>query len=340
MGEHGSIGLSMAAVSAAEGAPSEPEFRGLDAPVAPRAEIALQQAKDYGDFRAKRKFKFIHLFAGKVDVLKEQLLEVAKKEGLVVEVESVDILGESGGDLTKEEPYARILSQAVEGDFDGGHSGFPCGSFSRARYNASGLGPPPVGSLRHIYGLPTNTVAQQAEADKGTVLAVRSAQIIGAIIKKQGVRMVSQVGTLENPPGSEDQSEGPAWRLSELIRFVELFHTRNAFFNTCAFQQDLKVRWFKPGRFTGCLNGLENLGRKCTCLHWVVHEALVGKQKTAKAAQYPKELCKVCGGGDRGLQAHAAVGVVEEPTEGQEGCGVRGSEEVDREQGEEPLGEA
>ena len=52
---------------------------------------------------------------------------------------------------------------------DAAHSGFPCGSFSRARYR-EGSEPPPVRSKQWIYGLPTNDVKQQAEAGLGSLL--------------------------------------------------------------------------------------------------------------------------------------------------------------------------
>ena len=53
-------------------------------------------------------------------------------------------------------------------------------------------------------------------ADVGTLLASRSVEVIGAILKSQRVRRVPQAGTLENPPGSTTREEGPAWELPEV----------------------------------------------------------------------------------------------------------------------------
>lgn len=44
----------------------------------------------------------------------------------------------------------------MKDEYDGGHAGFPFGSFSRARYNTAGDSPPPVRSGAEIYGLSTN----------------------------------------------------------------------------------------------------------------------------------------------------------------------------------------
>ena len=203
----------------------------------------------------------------------------------------MDKLGEGNVDLLKEHPFVDILEEAEKHSFDAAHAGFPCGSFSKARYN-EGHGPKPVRSLEHMYGLPSNSSAQQKEADRGTILAVRSVEIVKAVIKSQRRRRVPQAGTLENPPGSESQFEGPAWKLPEVVSFMEKFRLETAIFNTCSYMSKQKVKWYKPGRFSGALDGLGSLARKCTCPSWVVHESLVGKEKTSKAAQYPEELAE------------------------------------------------
>lgn len=71
------------------------------------------------------------------------------------------------------------------------------------------------------------------------------------IIQSQRRRGVPNVGTLENPPGSETREGGPAWALPELIVFAERLQTTTAVFNTCAFQDKMKDKWFKPGRVHG-----------------------------------------------------------------------------------------
>ena len=50
------------------------------------------------------------------------------------------------------------------------------------------------------------------------------------------------------------------------------------------------MRWFKPAKFAGRLGGLSSLKRKCQCPKYFKHESLIGKEKTSKAAKYPKDL--------------------------------------------------
>ena len=103
------------------------------------------------------------------------------------------------------------------------------------------------------------------------------------------VRRVPGVGTLENPPGTEEK--GSAWALPEIKAFMKKWSGVEANFNTCTYQEG-KIRWKKPARFGGRLAGLGGLSRVCKCPGWVTHESLTGKDKTSKAAQYPKGLVK------------------------------------------------
>ena len=54
-------------------------------------------------------------------------------------------------------------------------------------------------TMQHIYGLPSKSPEEQQQADEGTLLASRSVEIIGTILKDQRKRRVPQAGTLENP---------------------------------------------------------------------------------------------------------------------------------------------
>ena len=262
----------------------------MENPVPKRVQDALEAARDFGDFRSRRVFRFLHLFSGPKDVLGLALMREAEKEGIVIEVKSCDKLGEPKVDLLEGEPYVTFVREARDDQWDGGHAGFPCGSFSRARLR-KGSGPPPVRSNRHMYGLPGLSTAQQTEADIGTILAVRSVVVVSEILESQKRRLVAQVGTLENPPGSDTQEEGPAWILPEIVKFLEYFDAEDALFNTCSFQSECRVRWFKPGRISGRMEGLKSLEKPCNCPPWIKHEALVGKEMTSRAAEYPRELC-------------------------------------------------
>ena len=53
-----------------------------DPPLSSRALDALKGSRNFGEFRSKRRFVFVHLFAGKRDVLGEAVAERAKAEGI------------------------------------------------------------------------------------------------------------------------------------------------------------------------------------------------------------------------------------------------------------------
>eukprot|EP00435_Cladocopium_sp_Y103_P025058 s1947_g6.t1 len=115
-------------------------------------------------------------------------------------------------------------------------------------------------------------------------------EVTAEVIQSQRLRKVPECGTLENPPGSEGQGEGPAWKLPEIMAFLDNFACQVAVFNTCAFQSKERTKWFKPGQLGGRLEGLTSLSRKCTCPKYFKHESLVGKELTSRAAQYPSQL--------------------------------------------------
>eukprot|EP00435_Cladocopium_sp_Y103_P017963 s5122_g4.t1 len=253
-----------------------------------RVTKALKGAKSFKEFKERRVFNFVHFFSGVKDVLGEAVKRMADLQGIKVKVYALD--KEQGIDLSAQQPFGDMLDLTRTGEIDASHCGFPCGSFSRARYR-EGSGPPPVRSSQWIYGLPTNSVRQQAEADLGSLLAIRSVQFTSDVLQSQRLRAVPDCGTLENPPGSEDQREGPAWMLPELVNFMRQFGGETADYNTCGFQQKERTRWWKPGRFGGKLTGMQLLVRKCNCPKFFRHEPLIGKEKTSRAAEYPAELC-------------------------------------------------
>lgn len=104
-------------------------------------------------------------------------------------------------------------------------------------------------------------------------------------------RKVGEASTLENPPGSDTQYEGPAWKLPEIEVFLKKYEAVDAIFNSCVYMEG-KNRWFKPARWSGRLLDLESLTAKCKCPKWVVHEKLMGKEMTQAAGVYPDLLCQ------------------------------------------------
>ncbi|CAL1157025.1 unnamed protein product [Cladocopium goreaui] len=162
--------------------------------------------------------------------------------------------------------------------------------------------PPPVRSLAEIYGLSSNPKERQSEADKGTI---------------------------------GDDKCGTGWELPELKQSLEKVGANKVPFNTCSFQQKLKVRHFKPAMWAGKLEGLAPLSRVCRCPAWIIHEPLIGKSKTVKAGRYPDELCeavaKLVVAGEKNHQA----GVLETPVEQAGESGIGTSTQMVVERGEE-----
>ena len=259
-----------------------------DPPLSSRALDALKGSRNFGEFRSKRRFVFVHLFAGKRDVLGEAVAERAKAEGIQVDLKALDIKGAKHEDLSQAEPFTSLMAAA------GGHAGPPCGTFSRARWNDKGSGPRPVRDRRQIYGLDSNSVAQQREADLGTILAVRSCQWLKEVVESQKRRKVPEVGTLENPPGSQNGPGGPMWLLPEVVAFEQDVETAKVCFNTCTYQMELRNRWWKLSTWAGRLEDLECLEASCraeSCPQGFAHERLVGRTRTDASAEYPKALC-------------------------------------------------
>jgi hypothetical protein len=261
-----------------------------EATVPDRVKEALGDGKDFGKFREKREFHFLHLFSGPDDKLGAALVQEGKKAGLVVKVDSLDIKRNPSMDLRCNSTMEVIESKVNKGDYDGYHAGFPCGSFSRVRWVESVGMPGPVRSRTHPYGLPTNTQKQQEEADSGTLMATRSLTLMQKQIWSQRSRRVPQAATVENPPGDTEGPAGSAWMLQEVSEVIEATGAGMADFNTCHYMEG-RDRFFKPGRWAGRLENLESLSKVCRCPAWVKHVPVTGKTTTVKAGVYPEKLC-------------------------------------------------
>ena len=258
-----------------------------------RVKVALGDASDFGRFREGRVFTFLHLFSGPNDRLAAALKEEGAKAGLkvsVVSVDSVDIKMDKSMDLRKGPAVEEIEKRITQGNYDGFHAGFPCGSFSRVRWVESAGMPGPVRSRQFPYGLPSNSPKQQEEADDGTLMATRSLGLMQKQIWSQRSRRVPQAATVENPPGDETGPAGSAWMLQEVEEALESTGAGMADSNTCTYM-DGKERFFKPGRWAGRLENLESLAKVCRCPPWVKHVPVKGKGTTVRAGVYPDKLC-------------------------------------------------
>lgn len=275
-----------------------------------RVKKALQESRNFDEFRKARPFRFLHMFSGEVDQLGASIKREAQKARLETYVEALDRKKDTEINLADPKIYDEIDRSVDAGEWDGFHSGFPCASFSRVRWRDSPGGPLPVRSAAHIYGLPGNTPNQQKEADEGTLMATRSAWLHKKQVTACRKRGIPEVSTLENPPGAKDS--GSAWDLPELKQVVEETKSSTVEFNTCAYQSKLRKRWFKPARWTGKLETLGSLAKVCKCPAWVEHVPLMGKQKTEAAGAYPEELTDMVANEDRGnVEESLELGMVE-----------------------------
>ena len=267
--------------------PGQQEKAGNKHWVPARVKKVLEESQTFDQFRRNRKFRYLHLFSGEEDQLAIALKVEAQKQMLEIHVESLDRKRDKELNLTDPKVFDDIDATVDEGEWDGIHSGFPCSSFSRVRWRDATGGAPPVRSKDHIYGLPGNTISQQAEADRGTLMASRSAWIHKKQIASSRKRGIPEVSTMENPPGSENS--GSAWDLPEMQQVVNETKSSEVEFHTCAYMSS-RERWYKPSRWTGKLEDLTGLARVCRCPNWVKHVPVIGKTQTEAAGAYPPEL--------------------------------------------------
>ena len=255
-----------------------------------RVKVALENSKDFSDFRSRRPFKFLHLFAGPSDRLGSAVKAEAEKNRLEVHILSLDRQIDKNLDLSQRKTYEVLKTDVDKGEWDALHAGFPCGSFSRARHNARPGMPGPVRDGRNIYGLESNSPKQQAEADKGTLMAAQASWLYQAQVESMRSRGLPEVSTLENPPGDSDC--GSAWMVPEVAKALNETNGDLIEYNTCAFQSRSNIRHYKPGVWAGRMEGIGAVNEICRCPAWVKHEPLVGKAKTEPAGAYPTELCQ------------------------------------------------
>ena len=227
---------------------------------------------------------FLHHFSGPAKFgLGEAISAAEAQRGVKVRVINRDILRD-GADLLADEPFSSDFAAALNGLFDGFHSGFPCSSFSRVRFRPGG--PPPVRDRQHQRGLPSNSREQQFEAEKGTLLATRSAAMVRAILsggKKRGLRCTA---TLENPADPGAYPYPSAWLLPALASIIADPDAVRAVHNICC---SGPPHW-KEQCWAGFLPGVEALERRCCCK--VPHVPLTTKAATQAAAAYPPQLCE------------------------------------------------
>lgn len=131
------------------------------------------------EYKAARTFVFLHHFAGGKDGLKVALEKEAAKRNMKVKVFSIE--KKNGSDLLATQPYQSNLKDLKEGNVDGYHSGFPCATYSRLRWNDREGYPGPLRSKTEPYGFRSLSVKEKKEADDGTIMMVRSIEACRAL---------------------------------------------------------------------------------------------------------------------------------------------------------------
>ena len=188
------------------------------------------QAETLEEYYTKRVFIFIHHFAGPQDPLTTAMRNEALRQGIRLKAYSVE--KDAGtGDLTEDEPYSTHIRWARRGYVDAYHAGFPCSTFSRLRWRKAENLPGPVRSKDQPYGLRSNSAAQQAECDRGTIMAAR-ADMATEVSRRPHVTKVPPISTLENPPPSDVEGHCSAWDLSEMDNFRDTMPYKEVQFNT------------------------------------------------------------------------------------------------------------
>ena len=113
-----------------------------------RVEKQLERSKTLADYKDNRVFTFLHLFSGPEDILAQSLQDECKKNKLNFVATSLDRKMDPEIDLSTPASKELIEEDIVAGAFDYVNGGFPCGSFSRARWNKAGQGPSTASSKR------------------------------------------------------------------------------------------------------------------------------------------------------------------------------------------------
>ncbi len=242
-------------------------------------------------FRSARKFLFIHHYAGPEEFnLGEAIVREAESRGLRAAQIAVD-KKRDGTDLLAAEPFSTHLGWALDHRVDGCHSGWCCASFSplRAKKRRYRGMKGPVRSAEFPRGLPSNTEAEQQEADRGTVMATRAAEFATATADSANLRGLQHVATLENPTPPDWGGNLPsAFFLEELVEWSARPDTIDDEVFLCGYgavdAQGNPIRG--RGRWSG--SNIE-LGNHCDCV--VPHSSLMDPENARRKAAYPADLC-------------------------------------------------
>ena len=224
---------------------------------------------------------------GLADAVQREAARVGRK----VDIIKRDRL-QDGSDLLAEDPYNGDLKLAREGRISGYHSAYPCGTYSRIRFTGRYPLPKPVRNRTFMLGLPNNTNEQQAEADRGTLAATRSATFCKALYETGKALGFPCTATVENPVDPGVEPFPSSFLLPELRAIEDHPDAETATTALCAHGSIQGLLFRKQLTFKGWLKGLRSLAASCTCAPSIVHTTVNTWDNARTSAAYPVALCE------------------------------------------------
>ena len=224
---------------------------------------------------------------GLADAVKLEAAKVGRKMDIIKRDRLQD-----GSDMLLAEPYNSDFKLARDGRLCGYHSAYPCGTYSRIRFTGRYAYPKPVRDRTHMLGLPNNTPEQQAEADKGTLAAVRSATLCKTLHESGKSLGVPCTATVENPADPGVAPFPSSFLLPELRAIENDPDSEEATTALCAHGSIRGLLFRKQLTFKGWLKGLSSLAAACTCAPSVKHTTVNTWDNARTSAAYPVALCE------------------------------------------------
>eukprot|EP00435_Cladocopium_sp_Y103_P057754 s1878_g20.t1 len=254
-----------------------PETRDQERPLIPRrVENALQNSRDFTEYRRNRPFKFMHLYSGANDVLGKAIEMEAARNRLSTVVLSLDCKLDPSLDLADPGGFAVMRDEVAQGEWDFVHAGFPS----------------PERSAQHRHKVPDQPgTGGEDESVRLVRMATQAVQIYEMQVKSCVARRVTPLATFENLPES-DNSKG-VWGLPEVLRCLQNTAGRKIPYDACAFQVKDKDRWARQGMWAGRLENIHKIQRVCKCPAWIKHWPVDDETTHPKAREYPADLVEL-----------------------------------------------
>ena len=233
-----------------------------------------------------RVFRFVHLFSGHLREadLEDWLSAYFADAGYMIEVVNVDVGFLGDHNLADEVVGAEWRRRAAAGEFDGGHAGPPCGTWSRVRFRTGG--PPPLRLRTHPWGRPRLTAGQLEKVGEANRMMRTAMGILKEVI------MYGGSGTLEHPADPGRAPFPSIWNTDEMRNWIGDLGLETVTFPQCMMGAAAKKETTIAGRASDLEGHLQ-----ARCGHAYHSATLSGKDETGKfrtkvSQAYPPELCR------------------------------------------------